>query len=149
MENSSTNKGFSNAASVMIAMSQAVVAYELNTDTLLYTWNADQRINPTGTVKLLTCLIVLEEANLDDMVTVYRSTLDTIAWGAVSAGLKAGEVVPMMDLLKCVMVASANDAAAVMAAHVSGNQKTFVERMNQKAAELGCTDSNFTNVHGL
>lgn len=128
---------------------KAAIAYELNSDTLLYTWNADQRINPTGLVKILTALIVLEEGNLDDMVTVYRSTLDTIAWGAVSAGLKAGEKVPLRDLLLCVMVASANDAAAVMAAHIAGTQQAFVEKMNQRARELGCTDSCFTNVHGL
>lgn len=133
----------------LLDTAQAVIAYELNTDTLLYTWNADKRINPTGMVKLLTALIVLERGNLDDMVTVYRSTLDTIAWGAVSAGLKAGEQVPLRDLLLCVMVASANDAAAVMAAHIAGTQKEFVKLMNEKAAELGCTNSNFTNVHGL
>ena len=128
---------------------KAVVAYELNTDTLLYTWNADEPINPTGMVKLLTALIVIEEGNLDDLVTVYRSTLDTISLGAVSAGLKAGEKVPLRDLLLCVMVASANDAAAVMAAHIAGTQKEFVVKMNERAAELGCTNSNFTNVHGL
>lgn len=133
----------------LLDTAQAVVAYELNSDTLLYTWNADQRINPTGMVKLLTALIVIEEGNLDDLVTVYRSTLDTIAWGAVSAGLMAGEQVPLRDLLLCVMVASANDAAAVMAAHIAGSQKEFVVRMNEKARELGCTNSNFTNVHGL
>ena len=133
----------------LLDTAKAVISYELNKDTLLYTWNADQRINPTGMVKLLTALIVLERGNLDDMVTVYRSTLDTIAWGAVSAGLKAGEVVPLRDLLLCVMVASANDAAAVMAAHIAGNQKEFVVLMNEKAAELGCTNSHFTNVHGL
>lgn len=133
----------------ILETAQAVVVYELNTDTLLHSWNADQSINPTGMVKLLTALIVIEEGNLDDLVTVYRSTLDTVSIGAVSAGLKAGEKVPLRDLLLCVMVASANDAAAVMAAHVAGNQKEFVVRMNERAAELGCTNSNFTNVHGL
>ena len=133
----------------LLDTAQAVVAYELNTDTLLYTWNADQRLNPTGMVKLLTALIVLEQGNLDDIVTVYRSTLDTIVWGAVSAGLKAGEEVPLRDLLLCVMVASANDAAAVMAVHIAGSQERFVEMMNEKALQLGCTNSNFTNVHGL
>ena len=133
----------------LLDTAQAVVAYELNTDTLLYTWNADQHINPTGMVKLLSALIVLEEGNLDDVATVRRSTLDTISWGAVSAGLKAGEKVVLRDLLLSVMVASANDAAAVMAAHVAGSQQAFVERMNERAKELGCTNSNFTNVHGL
>lgn len=133
----------------MLKTTQSAIAYELNTDTLLYAKDPDKRINPTGLVKLLTALIVLEEADLNEMATVHRNTLDTIALGAVSAGLKAGEQVSVGDLLKCVMVASANDAAAVMAAHVAGTQSAFVERMNQRAKELGCTDSNFTNVHGL
>lgn len=133
----------------MLKTTQAAIAYELNTDTLLFAKDPDKRINPTGLVKLLTALIVLEEADLNEMATVYRNTLDTIALGAVSAGLKAGEQVAVGDLLKCVMVASANDAAAVMAAHVAGTQSAFVERMNQRAKELGCIDSNFTNVHGL
>ncbi len=133
----------------LLDTAKAVIAYELNTETMLYTWNPDQRIDPTGIVKILTALLVLEKGNMDDMVTVYRKTLDTIEWGSVSAGLVAGEEVPLRDLLLCVMVASANDAAAVLATHIAGDQKTFVEMMNEKASQLGCTNSNFTNVHGL
>lgn len=135
--------------SEMLKSTKAAIAYEINTDTLLYAKNPDKRVNPTGLVKLLTALIVLERADLNELATVHRNTLDSIALGAVSAGLKAGEKVSLGDLLKCVMVASANDAAAVMAAHVAGSQNAFVELMNQRAKELGCTDSNFTNVHGL
>lgn len=133
----------------LLDTAKAVIAYELNTETMLYTWNPDQRIDPTGIVKILTALLVLENGNMEDMVTVYRRTLDTIEWGSVSAGLIAGEEVPLRDLLLCVMVASANDAAAVLAAHIAGDQKTFVEMMNKKAVELGCQNSHFTNVHGL
>lgn len=128
---------------------KAVVLYELNTDSLVYTWNADQRIDPTGMVKLLTALVALEKGNLDDMVTVYQTTLNTVAIGAVSAGLKAGEQLSLRDLLYCVMVSSANDAAAVIAAHIGGNQGGFAQMLNVKAQELGCTASNFTNAHGL
>lgn len=128
---------------------KAVILYELNTKTLVYTRNPDERINPTGLVKLLTALIVLEEGNLEDVVTVKRSTLNSIAAGAVSAGLKAGEEIKLEDLLYCVMVSSANDAAAVMAEHVAGSQAAFVEKMNARAATLGCVNTNFTNVHGL
>jgi D-alanyl-D-alanine carboxypeptidase (penicillin-binding protein 5/6) len=83
------------------------------------------------------------------MVTVYQSTLNLVSPGAVSAGLKDGEKLSLRDLLYCVMVSSANDAAAVIAAHIGGNQAAFVEKMNRKAQELGCTASNFTNAHGL
>lgn len=127
----------------------AVILYELNTQTLVYAHNPDASINPTGLIKLLTALIVLEEGDLDDVVTVKRSTLNSIAAGAVSAGLKAGEEITLRDLLYCVMVSSANDAAAVMAEHVAGSLSAFVDKMNLRAAALGCVNTHFTNVHGL
>lgn len=133
----------------MLDTAKAVILYELNTDTLVYAYNPDQQINPTGLVKLLTALVALEHGNLDDQVTVRRSTLDSVAIGAVSAGLKSGEVISLRDLLYCVMVASANDAAAVIAEHIGGTQEAFAGMMNAKAKELGCTASNFTNAHGL
>lgn len=132
-----------------VETAKAVILYELNTDTLLYAYHPDMSVNPTGLVKLLTALVAIENGDLDDPVTVYSTTLNTVAIGAVSAGLKGGEVLSLRDLLYCVMVASANDAAAVIAAHIGGNQAGFVEMLNAKAAELGCTASNFTNVHGL
>ena len=128
---------------------QAVILYELNTDTLVYAYQADKKVNPTGLVKLLTVLVALENGNLDDVVKVRQSTLNTVAVGAVSAKLKSGEEITLRDLLYCVMVASANDACAVIAAHIGGDQAGFVEMMNAKAAQLGCTASYFTNAHGL
>lgn len=128
---------------------KAVFLYELNTDTLVYAWNPDAQIDPSGMVKILTVLVALENGNLEDVVTVKRSVLNTVAIGAVSANLQAGEQIPVRDLMYCVMVSSANDAAAVLADHIGGSQEAFVEMMNQKATELGCTGSNFTNVHGL
>lgn len=127
----------------------AAMLYELNTDTLVYGWNLDKRIDPTGMVKILTVLVALENGNLSDEVTVKRSTLNTVAIGSVSANLQSGEVISLKDLLYCIMVASANDACAVVAEHIGGTQAAFVEMMNAKALELGCTDSQFANVHGL
>lgn len=128
---------------------KVVILYEMTTDTMVYSYNADKQINPTGLVKLLTVLIALEMGDLDEMVKVRQSTLNTIKPGSVSAGLKAGEELPLRDLLKCIMVSSANDACAVVAAHLGENQAGFVEIMNTKAAQLGCTGSHFTNAHGL
>ncbi len=128
---------------------KAVLLYERNTDTLVYSYNADKRINPTGLVKLLTVLVALENGNPQELVKVHQSTLNTVAVGAVSAKLKAGEEMTLQDLMYCVMVSSANDACAVIAAHIGGDQAGFVEMMNAKARELGCTSSYFTNAHGL
>lgn len=132
-----------------VETAKAVILYELNTDTLLYAYNPDMQINPTGLVKLLTALVAIETVNLDDEVTVKRSVLDSVAIGSVSAGLKAGEVVTVRDLLNCIMVASANDAAAVLANYIGGTQADFANMLNEKAKALGCTGSNFVNAHGL
>lgn len=127
----------------------AALLYELETQTLVYAHNPDDIINPSGLVKIMTALIVLEEGDLGDMVTVERSTLNSVGSGSVSAGLQAGEMMSIRDLLYCMMVSSANDAAAVMAEHVAGSQQAFVDKMNEKAATLGCVNTHFANVHGL
>lgn len=128
---------------------EAVVLYECNTDTLVYAHQPDKRVNPTGIVKVLTALIALEEGNLDDVVTVHRATLNSVGVGVVSAQLQAGEEMTLRDLLYCIMVASANDACTVVAEHIAGSQTAFVEKMNARAATLGCVNTHFTNVHGL
>ena len=128
---------------------QAIVLYELNSDTMLYTWNPDTKIYPTSMVKMMTTLVALENVNLDEMVTVTRKVLDQVAIGSVSAGLKSGEEISVRDLLYCTMVASANDAVTVVANYVAGSAEEFVLMMNEKAAALGCTGTQYSNVHGL
>lgn len=133
----------------LIANAQSVILYETNTDTLMYAWEGDARIFPASLVKILTCLISVEQGDLSDVVTVKQSTLDTVDSDAVSVDLVADEVLSVEDLLYCMMVSSANDAAAVLAEHISGSQDVFVARMNEFAKEIGCESTNFTNVHGL
>lgn len=128
---------------------KAAVLYELDTKTLVFAHDPDKAINPTGLVKLMTALIVLEEGNLDDVVTVKQSTLNALSGGAKKLGLKANDQLSVRDLLYCVMVVSANDAAAVVADHVAGSQSAFVNKMNEKAATLGCTSTHFSDVNGL
>lgn len=128
---------------------KAAILYECNTDTIVYGHQMDLRMNPTGLIKVLTALIALEKGNLDDVVTVRRSTLNSVAIGSVSANLQAGEQLTLRSLLFCIMVASANDACAVVAEHIAGSQAAFVKMMNDRAASLGCKNTYFTNVHGL
>lgn len=133
----------------LLETSKAVIVYEMNSDTLLYAWNADQTIYPASMVKLMTALVALERGDLQSVATVTRKTLDTVAIGSVSADLKVGEQITLEALMYCMMTASANDATAVIAEHIAGSQEAFVELMNQKAAQLGCTGTHFSNVHGL
>lgn len=133
----------------LVETSKAVVVYELQSDTMIYGWNMDDRIYPSSMVKIMTALLVLENVEMDDRVAVTKRALSYVKIGSVSAGLIAGEELTVRDLLYCLMIASANDAATVLAEHVAGNQDSFVRMMNQRAAELGCTGTNYTNAHGL
>ena len=128
---------------------KSALVFEVNSETLMYAYHADDKLSPASFVKILTALIVAETADLDAMVTVTEQVLNTISYDAVNADLKSGEILSVRDLLYCMMVGSANDAAAVLADYCLGSQAAFVEQMNVYAANLGCENTYFTNVHGL
>lgn len=128
---------------------QAVVLYELNSDTLVYAWQPDTPVDPSGMNKIMTALLAIELGDPETVVTVTRTALNSVQIGAMSANLKVDEQITLRDLLYCMMVGSANDAAAVIAEHISGDQAKFVALMDQRAAELGCTDTRFMNANGL
>lgn len=123
--------------------------YEVKSDSLLYEWNGDLPQYPASLVKIMTALLVLENADLSSVVTVSQNALNSISSDAISVELVAGEQITVENLLYCMMVKSANDAAAVLAEYVSGSQQAFVEKMNARAAELGCTGTTYVNPHGL
>lgn len=125
------------------------VIYEMSSDTMLYTINPDQLIEPASLVKIMTCLIAVEQGVMSDAVTIRQEAIESIPSDAANVSLKADEVLTMEQLLYCMMINSANDAAAVIADHIAGSQEAFVQMMNDYARELGCTSTNFMNVHGL
>lgn len=133
----------------MLKTAGAVLVYEINSDTLVYTYNADMHIEPASLVKIMTALVAIENGNLDDVVTVTSNAIAPIPDYAATLQLQAGEKFTLNDLLYCLLVGSANDAANVIAEHVSGSVRAFVAEMNIRAKELGCTDTNFVNAHGL
>lgn len=133
----------------LLDTAKAVILYELGSDTLIYGWNPDQKLDPSGMNKIMTALLALELGNPDAIITVSRSALDSVAIGSMSAGLKAGEEISLRDLLFCMMVGSANDAAAVIAEYIGTSQGGFVGLMNQRAQELGCSNTQFMNANGL
>ena len=98
-----------------------------------------------STTKIMTALITLERADLDDVVTVPPEAII----GGTSAGLVAGEQLSVRDLLTGLLVASGNDAAVALATFVGGSRGGFVDQMNARATELGLRDTRFTNPHGL
>lgn len=128
---------------------KAAIVYETNSDTLMYAQNADTQLPPSSLLKILTALIAIEKGNLTDVVMVKEETLATLADDAVSIKLVPEEVLTVQDLLYGMMVGSGNDAAVVLAEHIMGSQQAFVDEMNRYAQSVGCTATNFTNVHGL
>lgn len=128
---------------------EAILLYEMTTGTMAYAKNIDQRREPAALTKVMTCLLALKHGNLEDTVTVTQNALSNADPEASSAELIAGEEYTLEELLYMLMVCSANDAAAVIAEHISGSQGMFVEMMNTEAVELGCENTHFANPHGL
>ena len=114
----------------------------------VYAKNAFQKMNPASTTKVMTCLVALDRINLQETWTagpeIYVSDK-----AASLAGFHEGDSVSALDVLYGLMLPSGADAANMIALHLAGGEEQFVALMNEKAAELGCTGTHFTNTHGL
>lgn len=128
---------------------KSVFMYETNSDTMMYSWNADTRVHPASLVKIMTALVVLENCDLQQMATATKTALSSITNQDIAINLQPGEQMSVENLLYAMLVYAANDAATVLAEHTSGSVEAFVEQMNTRAQELGCTGSSFYNPHGL
>ena len=129
----------------------SAVLMEKETGTLLYEHNAHDKLEPASVTKVMTLLLVMEaieagRLTLEDVVTVSARAA---SMGGSQVYLKEGEQMTVNDMLKAVAVASGNDASVALAEHLAGSEDAFVEQMNQRAAELGMTDTCFVNCTGL
>lgn len=130
---------------------KSAILMEQSSGKVLFEYNADEALPPASVTKVMTILLVLEaidegKITIDDPVTVsaYATSM-----GGSQIYLKENEVMSVSDLLKAVVVASANDAAVALAEHLYGTEEAFVARMNERAAELGMVNTNFCNTNGL
>jgi D-alanyl-D-alanine carboxypeptidase (penicillin-binding protein 5/6) len=123
----------------------AYIVVEPATDEVLAQRAPDRGLPMASTTKIMTALIVLESADLDEVMTVPPEA----AVGGSSGRLETGERLSVRDLLTALLVASGNDAAITLAEGVAGSQEAFVARMNRRARELGLTRTRFANPHGL
>ena len=129
---------------------EAALLISPETDMVLYEKNADERRYPASTTKIMTALLVLEHVDdLSQTVTAEAGDFAELTADSSNAGIKEGETVTIKDLLYGLMLPSGNECAYMLARHVSGSYEAFVEMMNQRAAELGCTDTHFSNPCGL
>lgn len=129
--------------------SEAGILVEVSTGRILYEKNSTKQMYPASTTKILTAILVLENCNLTDTVTVRETALANIPDGYVTCNLQVGEELSVKDLLYALMLPSANDAAYVLAEHVAGSVDAFSTMMNDKARELGCKSTHFVNPNGI
>ena len=129
--------------------SGAAILIETSTGRILYEKNAYKKMYPASTTKVLTAILTLEKCKLSDTAIVSSNALESIPNGYVTVNLQIGEELTIKDLLYALMVKSANDAAVVLAEHISGSVENFAVLMNEKAKELGCQNSNFVNPNGI
>ena len=118
---------------------------------ILFEKNGDEPLQPASVTKIMTMLLVMEavdskQAAWEDLVTgsAYAASM-----GGTQIWLKEGEQLSLNEMMKAIAVGSANDCAVAVAEHLAGSETAFVERMNTRAAELGCTNTKFINANGL
>ena len=138
-----------NDASAPQISSGAAILIDNKTNKILYDKNANERMFPASTTKIMTAILVLENCDLDEIVSASYDALMNIPEGYVTAEIQGEEQFTVEQLLEMLLVHSANDAANVLAVYVGGSIQSFVSMMNTKANELGLTNTHFTNVYGL
>lgn len=128
---------------------EAAILMDSSTEKILYSKNETEKMYPASTTKILTAILTIENCNLDDIVTVPYEAIASIPSGYSVAALQAGEQLTVEQLLQVMLVHSSNDAANVLAYHISGSIDSFATLMNQKISELGLENTHFTNPSGM
>lgn len=143
-----TNKiqGWPQAADIA---SDTGILMDADTGTVLFDKGGDQQRYPASITKIMTLLVAVENSSMDEQVTFTETGVRNVAADSSNINSKIGEVMTMQDCLHALMIISANDAAAQIAEHVGGTEQNFIDMMNQRAAEIGCTNTHFTNSSGL
>ena len=138
------------AAELELAAPSSILM-EKTTGEVLYEDNADEKLRPASVTKVMTLLLVMEaledgRIGWDDMVTTSAAAA---AKGGSQIYLEENEQLPLTEMLKSVVVSSANDCACALAEHIAGSEAAFVQRMNERAQELGMANTHFVNCTGL
>lgn len=128
---------------------QSAILIDSATEKTLYTKNENKKMYPASTTKILTAIITIENCNLQDTVKVPYEAISTIPAGYSIASLQPEEQLSIEQLLQLLLIHSANDAANVLAYHISGSIENFAEQMNNKISELKLQNTHFTNPSGI
>lgn len=129
--------------------SEGAVLMEASSGKVLYAKNGDKQFYPASITKLMTALLIAENCNLGEKVTFSSMATTNLESGAVSINMTAGDVMTVEECLYALLLKSANEVGNALAEYAAGNNASFADMMNTKAAALGCTNTHFTNPHGL
>lgn len=133
---------------VDMSLAKAAALFRLEDNTVLYAKNVHERLYPASLTKVMTALVALENGSLNQVLTATDAVRITES-GAVLCGLESGDTMTLDQALRILLVYSANDVGMLIAENIGGSVEHFLEMMNEKARELGATNTNFTNPHGL
>lgn len=135
-------------------LSKAALLMDYNTGAVVYAHNEHDELYPASLTKIMTALLTLDavkegKLSLDQEVTASETALAGLPSDGSTANIKAGETMSVRNLLYCMMVVSANEACNILAEAVAGSVPAFVDKMNEKAEQLGCETTHFVNTNGL
>lgn len=125
------------------------VVMEAGTGAIVYAKGADEKRYPASITKLMTLLVAVENVELDETVTFTETGVRDVTPDSGNIGMQLGEVMSMEDCLYAMMIYSANEVSAQIAEYVGGTEAEFINMMNRRAQEIGCTNTNFANASGL
>lgn len=128
---------------------EGAILMEADTGVILYAKNIHERLYPASVTKLLTTLIAVENCSLDEVVTFSNEAVFSIPYDSSHIAIDPGEELTVDQCLQAILIASANEVSNGLGEHVAGSMEAFVDRMNTRAKELGCVDSNFVTINGL
>ena len=128
---------------------QSAILMDARTGAILYSKGIDEKHYPASTTKIMTCLLAVENSDLNEMVTFSHEAVFSIEPGSSNIGMDEGQSITMNQALHGILILSANEVANAVGEHVAGDADSFVAMMNAKAEELGCTNTHFMNAHGL
>jgi D-alanyl-D-alanine carboxypeptidase (penicillin-binding protein 5/6) len=134
---------------IYVSGADAYVLIDAKSGTVLASYEGDKKIYPASTTKILTAIVALEKGSLDMKMTASVAAVHDIGKDGMNIGIQAGEVMTMEDLLNAMLVVSANETANIIAENICETRQEFMDLCNQKAAEIGATDTHYTNPCGM
>ncbi len=127
----------------------AYILIDSETGDILCEKNPDAQVYPASTTKIMTAILALENGRLDQVMTAGQSAIEDIGPDGSNIGIIAGEQIKLENLLQALLICSANETANIIAENVADSRQAFINMMNEKAKELGATNTHFANTNGM